>query len=52
MDTISVGASIAFAMEAFEKGIITSEATGGVPSRKRLTCRGLTDFDALGNSTA
>lgn len=52
MDTISVGASIAFAMEAFEKGIITSEATGGAPSRKRLTYLGLTDFDTLGNSTA
>jgi len=31
MDTISVGAAIAFAMEAFEKGIITSESSGGVP---------------------
>ncbi len=30
MDTISVGASIAFAMEAYEKGIITKEDTGGI----------------------
>ncbi len=31
MDTISVGAAIAFAMEGFEKGIITSGDAGGVP---------------------
>ena len=30
IDTISVGASIAFAMEAYEKGIITKEDTGGI----------------------
>lgn len=30
VDTISVGAAIAFAMEAFEKGIINPESTGGV----------------------
>jgi aldehyde:ferredoxin oxidoreductase len=30
MDTISVGAVIAFAMEAFEKGLISEDDTGGV----------------------
>jgi len=30
LDTISTGATIAFAMEAFEKGLITTEDTGGV----------------------
>lgn len=30
IDTISAGAAIAFAMEAYEKGIITKEDTGGV----------------------
>jgi len=30
MDTISLGATIAFAMEAFEKGILTAEDTGGL----------------------
>lgn len=30
MDTISVGASVSFAMEAYEKGIISKEDTGGV----------------------
>ncbi len=30
MDTISTGATIAFAMECFEKGIITKEDTGGI----------------------
>jgi aldehyde:ferredoxin oxidoreductase len=30
MDTISCGSSIAFAMEAYEKGFITSEDTGGI----------------------
>ena len=29
MDTISVGAAIAFAMEAFEKGVLTTEDFGG-----------------------
>jgi aldehyde:ferredoxin oxidoreductase len=31
MDTISAGATIAWAMEAFEKGHLTCEQTGGVP---------------------
>ncbi|MCF8044458.1 MAG: aldehyde ferredoxin oxidoreductase family protein [Desulfarculaceae bacterium] len=31
MDTISVGSAISFAMEAFEKGILTSEDFGGEP---------------------
>ena len=30
LDTISLGATIAFAMEAFEKGILTSADTGGL----------------------
>ncbi|MCF8065668.1 MAG: aldehyde ferredoxin oxidoreductase C-terminal domain-containing protein, partial [Desulfarculaceae bacterium] len=30
LDTISTGATIAFAMEAFEKGLITTKDTGGV----------------------
>jgi aldehyde:ferredoxin oxidoreductase len=30
LDTISAGATIAFAMEAFERGLITTEDTGGV----------------------
>jgi aldehyde:ferredoxin oxidoreductase len=30
VDTIAAGATIAFAMECFEKGIITSEQTGGI----------------------
>jgi aldehyde:ferredoxin oxidoreductase len=30
VDTITVGAAIAFAMEAFEKGIINKEDTGGI----------------------
>ncbi|HDO42419.1 MAG TPA: aldehyde ferredoxin oxidoreductase, partial [Candidatus Bathyarchaeota archaeon] len=30
LDTISVGATIAFAMECYEKGIITKDDTGGV----------------------
>jgi aldehyde:ferredoxin oxidoreductase len=30
MDTISIGAVIAFAMECFEKGLITKDDTGGV----------------------
>jgi len=33
LDTISTGASIAFAMEAYEKGIITKEDTGGIDLR-------------------
>ncbi len=33
LDTISTGASIAFAMEAYEKGIITKEDTGGLDLR-------------------
>jgi aldehyde:ferredoxin oxidoreductase len=31
MDTISAGASIAWAMEAYEKGDLTDEQTGGIP---------------------
>jgi len=30
-DTISAGATIAFAMECYEKGLITDEETGGIP---------------------
>ena len=30
LDTISAGSSIAFAMECFEKGLLTSEQTGGM----------------------
>ncbi|HPD56740.1 MAG TPA: aldehyde ferredoxin oxidoreductase family protein [Smithellaceae bacterium] len=30
LDTISTGSSIAFAMECFEKGILTKEMTGGI----------------------
>lgn len=33
VDTISCGATIAFAMECFEKGIITKEDTGGIDLR-------------------
>ncbi len=33
LDTISTGGVIAFAMEAFEKGILTSEQTGGMDIR-------------------
>jgi aldehyde:ferredoxin oxidoreductase len=33
MDTISVGATIAFAMECFERGILTPEDTGGIELR-------------------
>ena len=33
MDTISAGATIAWAMEAYERGIITDEQAGGVPLR-------------------
>ena len=33
MDTISCGATIAFAMDCFEKGLITGEDTGGVDLR-------------------
>lgn len=33
MDTISVGATIAWAMECFERGILTSEDTGGMDLR-------------------
>ncbi|HJS20838.1 MAG TPA: aldehyde ferredoxin oxidoreductase family protein [Anaerolineales bacterium] len=33
VDTIACGASISFAMECFEKGIITSEQTGGLELR-------------------
>jgi len=33
MDTIACGATIAFAMECFEKGIITREQTGGLELR-------------------
>jgi aldehyde:ferredoxin oxidoreductase len=31
LDTISAGSTIAFAMECYEKGILTAEHTGGVP---------------------
>ncbi len=31
MDTVSLGATLAWAMEAFEKGLLTLEDTGGVP---------------------
>jgi aldehyde:ferredoxin oxidoreductase len=31
MDTISCGGTVAFAMECYEKGIITREAAGGLP---------------------
>ena len=30
VDTIACGATIAFAMECFEKGIITTKETGGI----------------------
>ena len=33
MDTVSLGATLAWAMECFEKGLLTSEDTGGVPLR-------------------
>jgi aldehyde:ferredoxin oxidoreductase len=33
MDTISLGATLAWAMECFEKGILTLDDTGGVPFR-------------------
>ena len=33
VDTISCGATIAFAMECFEKGILTREGTGGIDLR-------------------
>jgi aldehyde:ferredoxin oxidoreductase len=33
MDTISAGATLAWAMECYEKGIITDEDTGGIPLR-------------------
>lgn len=33
LDTISAGATIAFAMECFERGLIRTEDTGGVPLR-------------------
>lgn len=33
LDTISAGASIAFAMECFERGLLSLEDTGGVPLR-------------------
>ena len=31
MDTVSLGATLAWAMECFEKGLLTLEDTGGVP---------------------
>ena len=31
MDTVSLGATLAWAMECFEKGVLTLEDTGGVP---------------------
>jgi hypothetical protein len=33
MDTVSLGSTLAWAMECFEKGILTLEDTGGVPLR-------------------
>ncbi len=33
MDTVSLGATLAWAMEAFEKGLLTLDDTGGVPLR-------------------
>jgi aldehyde:ferredoxin oxidoreductase len=33
LDTISCGATIAFAMDCFERGLLTEEDTGGVPLR-------------------
>jgi aldehyde:ferredoxin oxidoreductase len=33
MDTVSLGATLAWAMECFEKGVLTLEDTGGVPLR-------------------
>ena len=33
LDTISTGATIAWAMECYEKGILTDEDTGGIPLR-------------------
>ena len=33
LDTISAGATIAFAMECFERGILTPEDTGGIELR-------------------
>jgi aldehyde:ferredoxin oxidoreductase len=33
MDTVSLGATLAWAMECFEKGLLTLEDTGGVPLR-------------------
>src|SRR5215475_1332542 len=33
MDTVSLGCTLAWAMECFEKGILTLEDTGGVPLR-------------------
>jgi aldehyde:ferredoxin oxidoreductase len=33
MDTISLGATLAWAMECFEKGLLTLDDTGGVPLR-------------------
>jgi len=33
LDTVSLGATLAWAMEAFEKGLLTLDDTGGVPIR-------------------
>ena len=33
MDTVSLGSTLAWAMECFEKGVLTLEDTGGVPLR-------------------
>ncbi|MBI2206653.1 MAG: aldehyde ferredoxin oxidoreductase family protein [Candidatus Rokubacteria bacterium] len=35
LDTVSLGATLAWAMEAFEKGLLTLDDTGGVPLRFR-----------------
>src|SRR5207302_8550173 len=35
LDTVSLGATLAWAMDAFEKGLLTLDDTGGVPIRCR-----------------
>jgi aldehyde:ferredoxin oxidoreductase len=64
LDTISTGAVMAFAMEAFEKGMITEADTGGIQLKfgssealremmKRIACReGLGDLLAEGSRIA
>lgn len=48
MDTISTGVAISFAMEAFEKGILTLEDTGGLPLRFGDTTALLTMIERIG----